>query len=202
MPAAPATQPRPKIGMRLTSVRRPRRFDQPRVDRRRGDAGDGDEEERVDVACAASPARPSAAATASPPTSSATRIQASFASPKVVSAGVLLDRQRQVAPADEHVPVQLLEAVEVEVALAPVRRGAPRAASPGRSSGAGKAEPTAAIRPPARGARRERRQAPRAAHRSSPRAARASSGEGERGDEVERASAPRASCQNGRPAGG
>ena len=49
MPAAPATQPRPKIGIRLRSLPQAEPVDQPRVDRRRRDAGDGDEEERVDV---------------------------------------------------------------------------------------------------------------------------------------------------------
>ena len=119
MPAAPATQPRPKIGTRLRSLRRPRRL----ISRASIDG----------VAMPVTVTKKSASMSA---TREAARWRAPPGPPRRRSprrpgsrrcstarrwrGRVLLDRQRQVAPADQDVPVQLLDPVEVEVALLPV----------------------------------------------------------------------------------
>ena len=49
MPAAPATQPNPKMGMRLMRGRQTHAINQARVERRAGDARDRDHEQGVDI---------------------------------------------------------------------------------------------------------------------------------------------------------
>ena len=84
MPAAPATQPRPKIGVRFTRAGSRRRF----ISRASIDGVAMPvtvTKNSASMSSGVNPALAIAARTASAPTSSATRIQASFAWPHVAS---------------------------------------------------------------------------------------------------------------------
>ena len=79
-PAAPATQPSPNSGTRLTSGRSPSRGDQPGVQAGRRDAGDGRGHDEVDVLAVSPPGQ--APCTARSPSASAASMNASLASVK------------------------------------------------------------------------------------------------------------------------
>ena len=91
---------------------------QPGVDRGRRDAGDGDEDQGVDVG----DAEPGALEAVEHGASADLLGDADPGVVRLAPGGqrlVLLDRQRQMAAADQDVAMQRLEALEVEVALAP-----------------------------------------------------------------------------------
>ena len=118
-PAAPATQPSPKMGVRLTSGRSPSRF----ISRA---SSDGVAipvtvtKKRWSTSRGRSPARiEGAARTACSPTSSDTRWKASLRSAEALQRAVLLERQGEVAASHLHRAVQLLDALEVEVLASP-----------------------------------------------------------------------------------
>src|SRR6202023_882297 len=95
MPAAPATQPRPKIGMRLTRGGRASRLTR----------------------------RASIEGGATPVTGTKMRGSTAAAGRPALApggeAGVVVDRQRQVAAADQRMAMQALEALGVEQAIRP-----------------------------------------------------------------------------------
>jgi len=118
MPAAPPTQPRPKIGVRFTSLRKSSRFAS-----RASSVGTAmpvtESVKTWSTSPTSMPARASASRIARSPSSRPQRMYASFASPKPRQRAVLLDPEREVPAPNQHVAVDLLDPPRVANAPGP-----------------------------------------------------------------------------------